>query len=428
MNTLQVGVAREIITPPIGTLLMGYTPLRPALSIHDDLHVCCFALKSGDTLAMLIAADLCNIYYPQEKLRAAVNAASGVPVDSIILSCTHTHSGPTAQDIPEGIAYVESVFIPQMQKAAAAAVAALRPAQVGWGSAWSDVGVNRRQLREDGKIIHGQDPHGTWDPTMTVISFREPDGTPIGNIIQYGCHNTASGKTDEVTRDWCGVAIDRLQEISGGITAFINGCGGDCGPRLPNGKTTANLEMAMELGGKAAMDAVRAWRSIRHWEDVPVKVLQRTFQMPLAELGTPGQLRAQAAAMGDPEKMNRTVRMKYEVLLERAEYLEQGNVPPTTKPMELTALSLGGFALCALPFEIFSRITLRIKEHSPFAHTVVPGYSNGGMGYFPSKDQLCRGGYEVNMFLYRRTLALSDDAEQHLVEFSLQLLRELYEK
>jgi len=428
MSILQAGVAREIITPPVGTLLMGYTPLRPALSIHDDLHVCCFALQSGDTLAMLIAADICNIYYPQEKLRAAVNAASGVPTDCIILSCTHTHSGPTAQATAEGDAYVESIFIPQMQKAAAAAVAALKPAQVGWGTAWSDVAVNRRQLREDGKIVLGQDPHGTWDPTMTVISFREPDGTPIGNIIQYGCHNTASGKNDEVTRDWCGVAIDRLQAESGGITAFINGCGGDCGPRLPNGKTTANLQQAMELGGKAAIDAVKAWRSIRRWEDVPVKVLQSTFEMPLAQFSDADELTRQAAAMGDPGQMGRLKRMQHDVLLERAEYLRQGNIPPKSKTLELTVLSLGGLAICALPFEIFSRITLRIKEHSPFEHTIVPGYSNGGMGYFPSADQLCRGGYEVNMFLYRRALVFSDDAEQHLVAGSLQLLRELYEK
>jgi len=428
MSILQAGVARETITPPVGTLLMGYTPMRPALGIHDDLHLCCFALQSGDTLAMLIAADLCNIYYPQEKLRAAVTEASGVPGSSIILSCTHTHSGPTTHETPEGIAYMESIFIPQLQKAAAAAVANLKPAQVGWGTVWSDVAVNRRMLREDGRIVLGQDPHGTWDPTMTVISFREPDGTPIGNVIQYGCHNTASGKNDDVTRDWCGVAIDRLEAVSGGITAFINGCGGDCGPRLANGRTTANLQMAMELGGKAALDAVKAWRSIRRWEEVPVKVLQGTFEMPLAEFGTAEEMTQRAAAMGDPEKMNFVKRKQHDVLLRRAEYLQQGNVPPRSRPLELTVLSLGGLAICALPFEIFSRITLRIKEHSPFEHTLVPGYSNGGMGYFPSTDQLCRGGYEVEMFLYSRLLAFSDDAEQHLVAGSLQLLRELYGK
>ena len=50
--------------------------------------------------------------------------------------------------------------------------------------------------------------------------------------------------------------VDRLEAQTGAVTAFINGCGGDCGPRLPNGKTTGDLQMALELGGKAGVDAV----------------------------------------------------------------------------------------------------------------------------------------------------------------------------
>ena len=425
MSQLLVGVGHEIITPPLGTMLQGYTPMRPALSVHDDLYATAFAMKSGDTLAVLVSLPLCNLYYPQENVRAAITKACGVPDEHIILSCTHTHSGPACHGV--GVPYTESIMIPQVAKACATAVESLRPALVGWGTTYSDVAVNRRQLKEDGKITLGQDPHGTWDPTMTVIAFREPDGTPIGNIIQYGCHNTASGKNDEITRDWCGVAIDRLQEISGGVTAFINGCGGDCGPRLPNGKTTANLQMAMELGGKAAIDAVRAWRSIREWRDEPVKVLHSQVELPLAEIGTEEQLRQQAAAMGDPAELKSSGRALYNSLLARADYLHEGNVPPKTQAIDLTLLSLGGLAICPLPFEIFSRITLRIKEHSPFAHTLVPGYSNGGYSYFPSMDQLCRGGYEITMFR-KRLLPFADDAEQPLVAGCVQLLRELHEK
>ena len=427
MSKLMVGVGQEIITPPIGTLLMGYTPLRPALGIHDDLHVTCFAMFSGETKTMLVAMDLCSLYYPLDQFRGAISAASGVPADHITVSCTHTHSGPTAQATEEGTAYVESILLPKAVKAAAAAAAAVRPALVGWGTTCSDVAVNRRQLQEDGKIVLGQDPHGTWDPTMTVIAFREPDGTPIGNIIQYGCHNTASGKNDEVTRDWCGVAIDRLQEISGGVTAFINGCGGDCGPRLPNGKTTANLQMAMELGGKAAIDAVRAWSSIREWRDEAVKVLHGSFEMPLADLGTAEDQMAQAAVLGDPAELKGMKLNLYKSFVARAEYLREGNIPPKTRTMSFTLFSIGTLGVCPLPFEIFSRITLRIKEHSPFAHTIVPGYSNGSFGYFPSMDQFCRGGYEVNQFR-RKLNPFADNAEQALVEGCVRMLRELYEK
>ena len=184
--------------------------------------------------------------------------------------------------------------------------------------------------------------------------------------------------------------------------------------------------MAMELGGKAAIDAVRAWRSIREWRDEPVKVLHAELELPLAEIDPEEVLLAKAEAMGDPEALKGLKRTWHRRLLERVDYLREGNVPPKSKPIALTLVSLGGLAICPLPFEIFSRITLRIKEHSPFVHTLVPGYSNGSLSYFPSMDQLCRGGYEVTMFRGIPLLPFADDAEHALVAGCLKLLRELY--
>jgi len=424
MSQFMVGVGQVCINPQLGFMLGGYA-LRPALGVHDDLQATAFAFKTGDTVALLIALDVCNLNWSRTELCQAITEACGVPAEHVILSCTHTHSGPTAATV-DGVNFME-ILKPGVAKAAAAAVANLKPAQMGWGTAWSDVGINRRQIREDGAVILGQDPYGTWDPTMTVISFREPDGTPIGNLIHYGCHNTASGRNDEITRDWCGVAIDRLQAESGGVTAFVQGCAGDCGPRLPNGKTTGNLQMALELGAKAGIDTVKAWRSIRRWEEAPVKVSFCDLALPLANPGSPEEYRAQAAAMGDPELLKERQIKARERLLKKAAWLEE-NVPGETESFPLVLLSLGELAVCPLPFEIFSRITLRIKEHSPYAHTIVTGHSNGSRSYFPSMDQLCRGGYEVNMFHGVFPIPFADDAEQPLVQGCVDGLRALYEK
>jgi len=427
MGQLKVGVGQEIITPKVGSMLLGYTPMRPALSIHDDLHVTAFAFETEGIRSLYLAADLCNMYYPELEIREMIAKETGVPEDHMVISCTHTHSGPhTGKDCEETFFYMETIFIPACIKASKVALDNLKSAQLGVGTTYSDVAVNRRQIKEDGKMIHGQNPHGSWDPTMTVVSFREPDGTPIGNIIQYGCHNTASGKNDEVTRDWCGVAIDRLQQVSGGVTAFINGCGGDCGPRLPNGKTTANLQMAMELGGKAAVDAVRAWKSIKLWQDAPMKVHSGSITLPLMKVTVENTL-AQAATLGDPEKLKGIPLGCYNRLMDRVEFLQQGNIPETERVIERTVIAVGPVAFMPLPFEPFSMITLRIKDHSPFPYTLVPGYSNGALSYFPSTDQLLRGGYEVMLFRCR-DFPFAEDAEQHLVAGCLKLLRELYEK
>lgn len=427
MEQLFVGVGQEVINPQLGAMLLGYSPMRPALSIHDDLHVTAFVFETNGEQALYLAADLCNMYYPERELREQICQAIGIPVEHTVVSCTHTHSGPdTHKESEETFFYMEQIFIPACIKAATTALNNRKRAQMGVGTTHSRVGVNRRQIKEDGKMIHGQNPHGSWDPTMTVVSFREPDGTPIGNIIQYGCHNTASGKNDEVTRDWCGVAIDRLQKVSSGVTAFINGCGGDCGPRLPNGKTTGTLQMAMELGGSAAIDAVNAYRSIKQWQDVPMKVHSGDIILPLMKVTVENTL-AQAEKLGDPEKLKGIPLNCYNRLLDRAEFLRQGNIPETERVIERTVIALGPVAFMPLPFEPFSMITLRIKDHSPFPHTLCPGYSNGAMSYFPSMDQIPRGGYEVMLFCCR-DFPFAEDAEQHLVAGCLKLLRELYEQ
>ena len=56
---------------------------------------------------------------------------------------------------------------------------------------------------------------------------------------------------------------DRLQNISGGITAFFNGATGDSGPRLTNGKTVGDIKIAMEHSGLAAHEAWACFRSIK---------------------------------------------------------------------------------------------------------------------------------------------------------------------
>lgn len=431
MQQLYVGVGRADITPPMGTRLQGYTPAPICEYVHDPVHVTVFAFAWGQTRAVLAAADMCNIGGAlSQQARQALAAGAGVPLENVILACTHTHSGPhSGHPEDEPFQFIRDVFCPKAEQAAAEAVAVLRPAVMGIGTVQSQVAVNRRQIRENGSVVLGQDPAGTWDPAMTVVAFREPDGTPIGNLIHYGCHNTASGRTLGVSRDWSGVMMDRLEAQSGGITAYINGCGGDCGPRLPNGKTIGDVPMAMELGGQAGIDAVRAWNDIKTWQDAPLKVISGQIVLPLDDIGTPEQAEARAHAMGDPEELKKRKgpwMSRYNNLLKRAEYIRLGNIPPTEEVIDHTMIALGPLVFQAIPFEPFSRITLRIKEHSPFPYTLCVGYANGSRGYFPSMDQIIRGGYEVEMFQNLRLVPFVSDAEQHYLAGSLALLRKLH--
>lgn len=426
---LKLGIGRRIITPPIGNMLAGYAPARPAESVNDDVRVTAFAFEYADKQAILFSCELCNFQVAMvSDMKKKVNAATGVPEDHIFFCCTHTHSSAhTLYDSDEKNGYLYSIFIPRAIESAQEAMESLRPAQLGVGTAWSDVAVNRREIKEDtGTVKLGQNPYGAWDPTMTVLAFREPDGTPIANLVHYGCHNTASGKNSEISRDWAGVMCDRLEAHSGAVTAFINGCGGDCGPRLPNGKTTGNIQMAMELGGKAGIDAVKAYNTIKIWEEAPMQVHTLPITLPLGDIGTPADVQAEMDTYGDPALLKGTDVGSYRQLQERKAWLEAGNVQPRSEDVPGMFLALGPVVLAGITFEPFAIMTLRIKDGSPFRHTLCVGYTNGTRSYFPSMDQIIRGGYEVKMYRTRNLVPFADDAEQALVTESLKHIRAMY--
>ena len=44
----MAGAAREDITPPVGTLLYGYTPDTVSTSVHDPLQTTAVAFRQGE--------------------------------------------------------------------------------------------------------------------------------------------------------------------------------------------------------------------------------------------------------------------------------------------------------------------------------------------------------------------------------------------
>ena len=432
MCNLRVGAGRGTITPPVGAMMMGYAPARAAEAVHDDLAVTAIALEHGQVKALLISADVCVIKDPQStRFRTRISEATGVPFDNIILSATHTHSGPAMRATPGGAdldeAYLDTIFEPQVVEAAAQAMDALRPARMGVAAALSDVGVNRRQLDPSGEVRLGQNPWGCHDPTMTVVSFRGTDDTPIVNLIHYGAHCTAAGGNPQVTRDWAGPMVDRLEAESGALTVFFNGAEGDCGPRLPNGKTTGgkDIRFALELGAKAGIDAVATFRTIKEFRDASVRVVSEQIRLPYEPLPAPELVEREIEAMGPPDKLVGLRVMSHQALCAR---LKEGRSPsPHATHLELrqTVLSVGPVAFVPFPFEVFSEITLRLRDCSPFQHTLSLSNANGCYFYFPSQDQIARGGYEVWVFKSMSVRALADDADNAAVTENLRLLEAL---
>ena len=81
--------------------------------------------------------------------------------------------------------------------------------------------------------------------------------------------------------------------------------------------------------------------------------------------------------------------------------------------------------LVPFPFEVCSEIGLRLRSYSPYAHTLTLSCTNGSNSYLPAQSQICRGGYEVEAFLWLRSRQLPDDTDRMLIEQNLNLISKL---
>lgn len=430
-NIFLAGASREDTTPEIGTCLYGYIPGNASTSVHDNLHVTSLAVSQNNKTALLISAEIGDIQNElTEVIRKKIAEETDVPEEHIIVASTHTHSAPNLSgtvgwgDID--MKYFDEIFLPAILKASKDAVENLQPAEIATGVTNSLVGINRRQQYENGEIGLGQNPHGCFDPNMTVVSFRNADTKEgIFNIIHYGCHGTATGLTQDITRDWSGIMIDRMEIETKTLTAFYNGAIGDVGPRLMNGATTGDISQTRELGGYASIDAMSAYKVKGGYHKGELEIFTDTVKLPYKEMPDLEEVEKTLAEYKEPEKLINIDKLKYEHYKQTYEYLKN---PTCEKPdfftYSQTIISLGDIVFVPFPFEIFSEIAMRMRDYSPYTYTLCLSCANGYNVYLPSQDQLCRGGYEVGCFMYGHLFPLADNTDQNIINENLRIIRE----
>jgi len=427
---LHAGAGRATITPPVGTILYGYAPGRPAESVHDDLRVTSIAFSDGSEQAMLISTDICTYHQNSaDRLRHLVSDQTGMPAENIIFCTTHTYSGPAASAGAGWGTTNEHYNFKQLEpavlEAARTACRNLKPALAGIGTCSSQTGINRRQIERDGTVALGQNPWGPYDPLMTVVSFKARDGEPIVNLVHYGCHGTAAGNNPEITRDWSGPMVDCLERHSSSASVFFNGAIGDVGPRLPNGRATGDLQSALALGARAGFDAVRAWQRIKDYRDVRLSTIRGDLRLPLKPLADRVTALKAIRELGDPTELTGMRLREYDkwenVLLEH----DKAELPKTHRVIRQTLVAVGPVAFVPFPFEMFAEISLRIRQLSPYQHTLCLSNANGSYGYFPTRDQYARGGYEIAISRCFDCYELVEQADDHAVDQNLHLLEQL---
>ena len=97
-NTIRAGYARVDITPTVSVPLagIGNTSKRMSTSVRDPLYTTCLAFTDAeDHTVLLYTSDLIRSCGDvTERIRAAIREKLGIDEDCVMVSGTHTHSGP----------------------------------------------------------------------------------------------------------------------------------------------------------------------------------------------------------------------------------------------------------------------------------------------------------------------------------------------
>lgn len=425
---LEAGFARADITPPIGATLLGYPGGRTATGVGDQLSGTVLALRSGDLVCLIVALDWCLIGERDvESMREAIRAAAGCRCEAIQISASHTHSGPMtirAWGLGE---YAEDYVVQTRAKiaeASARAIGSLAAASVGIGVGRTTVGVNRREVLPDGRVILGVNEWGAVDRDVTVIRFEGAGGS-IGSVIHLGVHPTSRGIEPLISRDWPGVMVDRVEQLTGAPAVFVNGSAGDVAPRTagdgPNGYGEA---AAQEIGLSAARDALRAWRSASPMQSAALDVATGDIRLPLAPLPAIEEAREQynRFAVGGERQTFPGAEVAYWAAVIEA----HGRPQATHKPFAQEVIRIGEAAIVPMSGEVFADTGLRLKKASPFAHTLVASTTNGADGYYCPCEAHARGGYEPWAMRAMGVRLMSDHVDDVLVSENSELLKALH--
>ena len=88
-----------------------------------------------------------------------------------------------------------------------------------------------------------------------------------------------------------------------------------------------------------------------------------------------------------------------------------------TEPIEISAVGFGeSLALIGIPAEPFLEISRALRDRSRAAELLVCGYTNGIIGYLPTRAAFPEFGYEVGMARY------SPDSADRVIEAAAGLL------
>ncbi len=388
---MNLGTSQVDITPKPGGELSGFAArIQPSVGVLDPLFAKALFLTDRDEKLLWVHCDLVGFDRTiVQQFRRWARERLGLSERQVMLSATHTHSGPCTIHLQEAgdydEAYVE-LLQARLRAAAEVAVAATEPVECVTVEGHLALALDRRNTAS-----------AHTDPRVAAVGFRRADGTFAAALVNYAMHAVALGSTNRcISADVPGqVALSLSSQLPGHpVVLMTNGACANLNPPaedVPFGQVKAWGE---QVADTVAPLLIRATTS-----PARLDLMSRVVPLPLDTLDVAGVNQFAARALQDVkslaewgDKYRRVVEhWRTSVLADFETGHSNGH-----RDAELFAISLGDVVFLGANAEVFSEFTDWLRGRSARRLYLV-GYANGDIGYLPTRAAYAEGGYEVEV-------------------------------
>ncbi|WP_432799547.1 neutral/alkaline non-lysosomal ceramidase N-terminal domain-containing protein [Poriferisphaera sp. WC338] len=435
----QVGVFEVEITPPQPFFLHGYPHVdRISEGINDHLLASAMCISDGNSEVVFVGCDL--IFVTQGMVRRArqmIEQRTGLPGRCIMITATHTHSGPVIVNLahhdednvePKPDAEVIEFITSRIVDAAVGAIENKQTAVLRYGEGdMAGLGTNRR------------DPEGPSIKKLPVlIAESNVNHKIIGVMAVCAMHPTVLHEDSRmISGDFPGLARSILKEkvLSEGVFVYHMGAAGNQSPR--HVVKANNMEEAKRLGKILADQICDVINSAEVMGHVCVDACMDCVALPVRELPSVGVAkRASEDAKEKLDLMRKSGEAEAEIRTAECDWFgaeeilgltyaaQDGRLEHAvamTNPAEIQLFRIGDSVWGAWPAEVFVEFAIACQAYC--GHINIMTCANGEMqGYLVTTQAIQEGGYEACNAIYA-----SPESGERLVAITNRLYAGLME-
>ena len=240
------------------------------------------------------------------------------------------------------------------------------------------------------------------DPEMRLVKFHRVGGKDVV-LTNWQSHPHRTGGTlkRDVSADILGVMRDEMEAKLDSCVVYFNGAAGNINPtsRIPEENVTKTyVEQGLALA-RFALDAEGTYTPLALGE---VKVCNQTIWEPLNR-PDPSILEACLKIRDYWRETNDSMASKrlsheYGINSQHAamRFIDRINMKEEGFNYPFTAVRIGDLGFMAVPYEMFDTNAQYVREHSPFAQTIVASCCGMYLNYVPSAYGYLHGCYETD--------------------------------